>query len=59
MILAILKLPLGHPEATMLGQLEARMKMMPGGPKLYSYHRFAGPSFAVREGDHTMEGGGC
>ena len=33
----------GHLEATMLGQLEARMKMMPGGPKLCSHHRLAGP----------------
>ena len=48
----------GHLEATMLGQLGASMKMMPGGPKLCCQHRLAGPSLALREGDHTMGGGG-
>ena len=33
------------------------MKMMPGGPKLCSHHRLAGPSLALREGDHTIGGG--
>ena len=46
----------GHLEAIMLGQLGGRMKMMPGGPKLCSHHRHAGPSLALREGDHTMGG---
>ena len=32
------------------------MKMMPGGPKLCSHHRLAGPSLELREGDHTIEG---
>ena len=49
---------LGHLEATMLGQLGGRMKMMPGGPKLCSHHRLAGPSWALQEGDHTMGGVG-
>ena len=47
----------GHLEATMLGQFEARMKMTSGGPKLCCHHRFAGPSLALREGDHTMTRG--
>ena len=48
---------LGHLEATMLGQLGGRMKMMPRGPKLCSHHRLAGPSLALREGNHTIRGG--
>ena len=43
-------------ETTMLGQLGARMKMMSGAPNLCSHHRFAGPSLALREGDHTRGG---
>ena len=35
-----------HLEATMLGQLEARIKMMPAGSNLCSHHRLAGPSLA-------------
>ena len=31
----------GHLEATMWGQLGARMKIMPGGPKMCSHHRLA------------------
>ena len=46
----------GHLEATILGQLEARMKMMSGGPKLCSHHRFAGPILALWAGDHIMGG---
>ena len=34
------------------------MKMMPGGPKLSSHYRLAGPSLAPGRGDHTMGVGG-
>ena len=37
----------GHLTATMLSQLEAKMTMMSGGPKLCSHHRPAGPSLAL------------
>ena len=33
------------------------MEVMPRGPKLCSHQRLAGPSLALREGDHTMAGG--
>ena len=48
---------LGHLEATILGQLGGRTKMIAGGPNLCSHHRLAGPSLALREGDHTILGG--